>query len=124
MEVKILEVRDRATFIPVVAVRMFPTTGKGTDYGRSYVRQRYLLRRVGYPCDDPAQAQVLLARASGDGFAYSDPYSWVGSRTMCIAHDYILARWGELIDGDVVDVEFILGETTEPKKSERETCPL
>ena len=31
-------------------------------------------------------------------------------------------NWQELRDGDVIDVEFILGETAEPKRSERETA--
>ena len=119
MQTKILEVRDRNTFIPVVAVQMFPS-----PLPSCHEQQRYLLRRVGYPCDDPEQAQVLLARANGDGHAYSDPYQWVGSRTMQVAHMYILEHWYTLHDGDVVDVEFILGETREPKKSERETVPI
>lgn len=40
------------------------------------------------------------------------------------AHLYVRDHWAELRDGDVVDVQFILGETAAPKKSERETAPL
>ena len=40
METKVLEVRDRATFIPVLA----------TDMNSVHIPQRYLLRRCGYPC--------------------------------------------------------------------------
>jgi hypothetical protein len=34
------------------------------------------------------------------------------------AHNFIQAQWDTLTTGDVVDVEFILGETLEPKQSE------
>ena len=37
------------------------------------------------------------------------------------AHCYIERKWRELKDGDVIDVEFILGETTSIKISERIT---
>lgn len=127
MKIKILEVRDRGTFIPVVAVEMFPSLqeepGGPLDNSPNDLadRQRYLLRRVGYPCDDPETAQCVLFRANGDGHAYSDPYSW-GNRTMQNAHEYILKHFHELRDGDVVDVEFILGESVAPKVSERAGC--
>lgn len=34
-------------------------------------------------------------------------------------NQYIIEHFDELESGDVVDVEFIVGETTEQKKSER-----
>ena len=40
------------------------------------------------------------------------------------AHDYIAEHWAELDDGDVIDVEFILGEKPTKKISERETVPI
>jgi len=36
-----------------------------------------------------------------------------------VAHDYIEKHFNELKDGDVIDVEHILGETTKKKRSER-----
>ena len=47
-----------------------------------------------------------------------DPYSW-GDRTYSVAHNYIQEHWDEIKAGDVIDVEYILGETPEPKLSER-----
>jgi len=41
------------------------------------------------------------------------------ARTMLEAHRHVAAHWNELQSGDVVDVEFILGETAAPKVSER-----
>lgn len=57
------------------------------------------------------------------GRAHYDPYDW-GDRTWQVAHDYIARHWDELVDGAVVDVEYVLGETAEPKHPERETVPL
>lgn len=37
---------------------------------------------------------------------------------MCVAHQFIEDHFDELNDGEVVDVQFILGETKVPKVSE------
>lgn len=107
METKILEIRDTATFIAVVAINMNPDPAS--------INQYYLLRRSGYACDQ--QPIVLLTRANGDDSHY-DYYDWP-NRTMRYAHEYIQKNWDKLKDGDVVDVEFILGESKQPKQSER-----
>ena len=109
METKVLEIRDEGTFIPALAVDINPDSAA----------QRYLMRRVGYPCD--GRPNIVLTRLSGDGTATNDPYSW-GGRTFPVAHNYIIERWATLKDGDVVDVSFILGETDKPKVSERESA--
>ncbi len=115
METKALEIRDEGTFIPALAVDMNPTCTEGhPDYVTE--AQRYLLRRCGYPCD--GQPNVILTRLDGNGQATNDPYAW-GGRTWPVAHNYIIAHWSDLRDGDVVDVSFILGETAKPKVSER-----
>lgn len=46
---------------------------------------------------------------------------WIKQWTSAMgnAHNWIIDHWQELKDGDVVDVQFILGETKEPKVSER-----
>lgn len=106
MKAKALEIRDVATFIPALAVDINPDNDQ----------QRYLMRRCGYPCD--GRPNVILTMLSGDGKANNDPHSW-GGRTYPVAHNYIIDHWDELSDGDVVDVSFILGETKEPKVSER-----
>lgn len=103
MQVKCLEVRDRATFIPVMAVSTVPDNeGQG-----------YLLRRVGF-----RDLQVIMTWLTGERQATADPYFW-NDRTLQVAHSHILEHWEDLSDGDVVDVEFILGETTTKKISER-----
>ena len=107
MKSKVLEIRDEGTFISVLAVDMNPDNEV----------ERYFLRRCGYPCD--GRPNVLMTNLSADGDpAWNDPYAW-GGRTRPTAHEWIIDHWDELKDGDVVDVSFILGETKEPKLSER-----
>jgi hypothetical protein len=117
MEVKCLEIRDKGTFIPVICIRPTPDNEA----------QRYLLRRDGYR-GTMAEECIIMIDAQCRGVAY-DPYDWTKDRrTKGVAHDYIARHWRELADGDVVDVQHILGETSSPKLSERflkedEKCP-
>lgn len=110
MRTLVLEIRDAGTFIPALAVDMNPTDETCRE-------QRYLLRRCGYPCD--GRPNVIVTRLDGNGYATNDPYAW-GGRTWPVAHNWIIDHWDELEDGSVVDVEFILGERAEPKRSESE----
>lgn len=103
MTTKLLEIRDRHTFIPALAIQVSGADG-------------YLLRRAGF--ESPMVYLIALATQR----CQYDPFSW-GNRTMNTAHQYIEAHWDALADGDVVDVEFVLGETPTPKRSERETAP-
>lgn len=116
MQTKILEVRDRATCIPMLCVNMNPIDTMCSGYDEIYAVERYWLGRKGYPCD--FRPNILMTRLEGYGPASNDPYSW-GDRTFATAHNYITDHWDELKIGDVVDVEFILGETKEIKVSER-----
>lgn len=58
-----------------------------------------------------------------DERATYSPVNWavlgLGGRTMETAHKWIIQNFSGLQDGDVVDVEFILGETSTKKVSER-----
>lgn len=108
MKVKCLEIRDRATFIPVICIDMNPDNEE----------QRYLLRRCGHACD--CFSNILVTRISADGTpAWNDPYGWKDARTMPVSHDWIINNWSDINDGDVIDVEFILGEKLTKKVSER-----
>lgn len=123
MNAKALEIRDEGTFIAALAVDMNPEPATACadpvaaeQFASRHHAQRYLLRRCGYACD--RRPNVLLTRLDGNGKATNDPYGW-GGRTWPVAHTYIIEHWTELKDGDVVDVQFILGETAQPKVSER-----
>lgn len=124
MKTKALEVRDASTFIPVLAILMHPDPVH-------HDAERFLLRRAGFavfPGPEPAEPfrfgeSIVLVRMECSGTSNNatyDPYSWGPSRTMMVAHKFIWENWHKLKSGDVVDVEFVLGETKEPKKSERE----
>ena len=125
MIVKAIEIRDRGTFIPALAVKMVPATEwlVGTkeweaEPTRIEEAERYLLRRAGYGFVDPCVVLCRMDANGGSRNASYDPYGW-GDRTFKVAHDYITEHFDELESGAVVDVEFILGESTEPKQSER-----
>lgn len=114
MNTKLFELRDRATFVPVLAVRL---DGPHSD------AERYLLRRCGYGLDRiHPPPDVVLWRLNG-GPACADPYDW-RDRTLTVAHAHIVGHRDELESGAVVDVEHLLGEADAPKVSERVEAPL
>lgn len=131
MQAKALELRDKGTFVAILCVDMNPPQypvasmeprDKEEDHALT-IAQRNLLRRVGYACD--GRPNIIMTRLSGDGQATNDPYSWKGdTRTFPVAHAWIIEHWSELSDGDVVDVEYILGESTVKKTSERFFIPI
>lgn len=109
MQNKLFEVRDRATFIPVMAIHI---DGNCTD------QEDWLLRRSGYGESEGRNYVYLIHLQTGEG--QYDPYKWGrGSRTLREAHKYIVEHFDELQTGDVVDVEFILGESATKKITER-----
>lgn len=93
------EIRDRMTCIGAIGIRLSRDSGA-------------LAWRNGYgetPC-------VLLTRLQG-GISRYDPFEWQ-DRTFTVAHRHIAENWDSIPNNGVVDVEFILGETTAPKQSE------
>jgi hypothetical protein len=109
MQNKLFEVRDRATFIPVMAIHI---DGNCTD------QEDWLLRRSGYGKSEDRDYVYLIHLQTGEG--QYDPYKWgCCSRTLHEAHRYITAHFDELQTGDVIDVEFILGESATKKTTER-----
>ena len=111
MIAKTFEIRDAATFIPVLAVKLEP----GNEF------DRYLLARAGFGVKAETQAEyVLLCALVGRSECNYDPHKWSGTaRTYPVAHEYILEHFDHLPTGSVVDVEFILGLADAPKESER-----
>lgn len=118
MECKAFEIRDANTFIPCLATRMLPSASPGSEAGQA---EYYLLRRAGFSATDPP-AVVMLCRMEANGCAHDasyDPYGWGGARTMTVAQEFIAKNWNTLRSGEVIDVEFILGETKTKKISEK-----
>jgi hypothetical protein len=121
MDVKLLEIRDRGTCVPAMAVRLMHG-GAGSPCAE---RERFLLRRAGYGEQqiDPLACEplglepyIILCKLDGVE-AHYDPFEWANMRTMTQAHIHVIAHWGELRSGDVVDVEHIMGESVRAKRS-------
>ena len=110
MTAKMFEIRDDGTCIPILAVRLDPTNES----------DRWLLSRAGFGSSAKDQSRYiqLCQVHGGEGRTACDPYDWPG-RTYGVAHKYIIENFETLASGDVVDVEFILGETPSAKVSER-----
>lgn len=111
-QAKIFEIRDRGTFIPVMAVKL----GSHNPFKPNWqIEEDYLIRRVGFSDD---VNYVLLTILSSLETNY-EPTAWTSERTIGNAHKYILDNFDILKGGEVVDIEYILGETKELKVSER-----
>jgi hypothetical protein len=117
MEVKLIELRDRGTFISCMAIRLTYRDAQ----------ERFLLRRAGFADEqiDPLSAVgavlpyvILCSLEDGSLGAHYDPYSWRNQRTFGTAHRFLIDHWRHVQPGQVVDVEYILGETEAPKQSE------
>lgn len=112
METKLFEVRDRGTFLPVLCVKLEPVNEP----------DRYLLAMAGYGLRQEKQAQYILMGKLQTGdlkCTSSDHAGYPTVRTLPMAHHHIQKHWEKLTSGDVIDVEFILGEVAEPKISQR-----
>lgn len=106
MTSKIIEIRDSATFIPALIIRLDTYDEK----------ERYLLARAGYGRNP--EEYVLLAQINGESGRIScDVYHW-SDRTYQTVHDYVIKNFDSILPGDVIDVEYILGESTKKKQSE------
>jgi hypothetical protein len=115
MQAKLFEVRDRLTFIAVLAVRLEP--GGEAD--------RYLLARCGFGRDPDVQRGYVMMTALSSSLSSSSPDDWMaGGRTLRTAHRYIRDHWEELASGDIVDVEFLAGEIPAPRPSEATLRPI
>ena len=105
IETKTIEIRDKATFIPAIAIRVSPN---------DWSQDSYLLHRAGYSTECPV---VLLSSLLGGKPLHGDCYEW-GDRTYTVVHNHLQEHWDEILSGSVLDVEFILGETETAKTSE------
>jgi hypothetical protein len=110
MEIKTFEIRDRATFIPAIAIKVGPRNEA----------ERYLWGRAGYGTTAESQSNyIMLSGINGEANILTYDSFWRNNRTMSTAHQYIKDNWDMLVNGQVIDVEYILGETKKPKASEQ-----
>jgi hypothetical protein len=99
---KVFEVRDRATCIPVLAIKMV---------AHNPIEHTFLWSK-GYPLGLDCIPSVIMMRLD-DQRGSSDPYWWK-DRTHQVAHNYIYDNFDNIPNGGVVDVRVILGEEKEP----------
>jgi hypothetical protein len=100
VQVKLFEVRDFAKAVPCFAFLLKPDEEA----------ESFLLRRAGFGFASPL---LMFGPLDDPSLIHYDPYAHTSLmiRTYRVAHQYALHHWNELKSGDVLDVEFILGET-------------
>lgn len=103
MKTKIFEIRDRATFIPVLCTKL-----KSYDQ-----REASLLGAAGYSAESNF---VMVTELENPKNTQYSCYYGRNDRTFTVAHQHIEENFDSLKTGDVIDVEFILGETTKRKE--------
>ena len=102
--IKIVEIRDRATLIPAFAIRMLPRTEE----------ELFLFTEIGYrSLKDPCILLVSMQMPSYSARYSGDWPEGVG-RTMPIAHKWIEEHFDEIQSCQVIDVEFLQGEVDRP----------
>jgi hypothetical protein len=102
-EVKFLEIRDDGTHVPCMATRVTIT------------EDNYQMLRAGWtPKSDPP---IYLTNLNTCETRYNE-FGWSNHRTMGNAHRCLYEGWESFQSGDVIDVEFYLGETVTQKTSE------
>jgi hypothetical protein len=105
---KTFEIRDRGTLIAVLAIQF--------EAGNS--QDSYLLARSGFGKQKEDQRKyILLYKLYDDGVATYDAYAWPDNTTKQ-AHLYINDHFDELETGQVIDCEYLRGESESPKISE------
>lgn len=118
---KFFEIRDRGTFIPAAGIglgiediRYMSNQGVDAITHAETVFNHIagLAKRSGF-----WQSGMIILIKLSTMQAFYEPDSWSG-RTMPTAHEWIAKNWRDLPSVSVVDVEFILGEVKEPKRSE------
>lgn len=113
---KTIEIRDKGTFVPALAVKLTP----------SNEQDRYLLARCGFGLKPEEQSSfvLLMGLQSHPERVTYDPFDWGNNRSRLLAHNWLLEHFDEIESGAVVDVEYILGESNAPKASEATECPI
>jgi hypothetical protein len=108
---KVFEIRDAGTHISAGA---FAIDTNDLPPGRP----KQVLQRAGLA--DSGRAIVFGALTGGEWRASSYDWSSTRARTMPAAHKHIEDNWDELESGALIDVEYLLGISDEPKETELE----
>lgn len=107
VDAKMLAVMDRGTHIPLIAFKVSPNT----------MKECVMLERHDFGVN-PHEHTFFYDISSGT--CSHNPYKMEGSYTLTPACKHIRDNWGSINSGDLVDAEYIRGETSEPRIWERE----
>lgn len=120
METKLFEIRDSMTFL-VVSATLIGIGDEQSNDAPAMKRESWLLWRTGWK-----PGTVVVTRIGNRIETEWDPHVWqerTGTRTVRIAHEYIVKHWDELRSGDLICVETILGQRAKPKDTEQSLAP-
>jgi hypothetical protein len=106
VNIKMFEIRDRATCIPAWAIRMLPDS-EG---------EIFMMKQCGYGFAHPC-IMLISIEAPWHSARCSDEWRETSGRTMAVAHQYIEKNFDTLKPCEVIDVEFILGEVEQSCQS-------
>lgn len=104
--IKLFELRDEGTQIHAMAIKVVAQ--------EHLTSEDFILRYAGWGF---SQVGIYLTTLHEPKTQYNSSKWNDGGRTMRATHDYIKKNWGRLKSGDVVDVEYISGDSREPKKA-------
>lgn len=115
MENKLIEVRDIGTTLSILFIRLSAES----------VSESFLLSRAGY--GRRPQEYIIAIDLVHPLRVWLNPFetrmATQGARTFYLAHEEMTRNWENYRHGDVLDVQYVLGETTSPKISERFSYP-
>lgn len=121
VETRFIEVRDEGTQMPCMVTAVNANTLILDDRDDD----AWLVQRAGWGGEQVGLYFVeLLVEPGCDSWAKASPYQYElhtvskgfdGSRTLRIAWTWVMQHWDEVESGDVIDVQYILGETDAPK---------
>lgn len=105
MEYKMIEVRDAMTTLPVLFIRPLPAAN---------AQEKWMWKRAGFA--ETQDYTIPLEIGAIGSLKFKVPYSSGlydprTERTMYHATVYVEEHWAELKNGDLVGVEFMLGES-------------
>lgn len=133
IELKAFQVRDDGTHIPIVAFKVKPYSRDASELERTD-REVRIMARAGFDAASEFVVVVIL----NDNLAHWDPLYWRNGRTMYLVHMALSGRetfehagfpalkpdraekcsFDAMKSGDVIDVEWMVGETDVIKEFE------
>lgn len=130
METKLIELRDAATCISMIAIKMEPFKDNALNkypilwrdksgvVSTLHAREEWILQHAGYGTD--SEPLILYFRIDQPSQWRWSSRDWPSDdRTFSVTHRYLEEHWNEVQNCDVVDAQFILGETKIQKKTDQ-----